>query len=122
MLNGQSRGWARSWEDEEGDYLVARITEVDIVNVRYREQTHRLGLLVDEGTERGKRLEPDTHRTLFCSKADLARMARIYDPQPGDTLALANLGREKRRHGAGLTQNPRHLYRYSVEKSARIQG
>ena len=114
-LNGKSIGSTPLWDCQPGDYLVAKITFRDSYRSRHwGGEYQRLELLIEEGTECGKRLGPSTHRVLLCSHAELQAMIRRLDPQPEDALILAYFGRDD-------SQRPsRHRFRYSLERAPEL--
>src|SRR5438128_2104553 len=81
MLNGESSGTTALWDASPGDYLLGRIRDVETYRERFGGQdTTRLELLVEEGTEAGDLMGKDAHRILLCRHAELRRMVKKHQP------------------------------------------
>lgn len=112
-FNGHSDGSAPRWEFlQKGDWVVAEIMRVEKVHGRFNRGDGDFlayDVTVREGTERGGfSIAPGSHRRLICGPVELRRMVSLLNPQVGDVLAVAHLGRDD------VSRPSRHLFRYSI--------
>jgi hypothetical protein len=105
-LNGSSSGTTGLWSPEPDDYILGRITLIEELRSRYADTPRkRYSLLVEEGSEQGGvPIEPGEHRAIFCARKALVEMTEQLDPQVGEEIAVAYLGR---------VDGVRHWYRFS---------